>query len=217
MPDINRKKVGARVDEDLWERFRQFVQDHHGRTRGVLSRELENAIREYMQNENTQDRLVRIEDDVASIRAMLADVDADGGTRVPDLSAADSRTHASPDDAASATDAQAGTEATKPPANASRAQKVDWLVDRIERSYEAQEISPGDLRDVIRDEYGFQDRTVDDYFDLLVDELGAEPHPAHGNTLVWDDGLDRAEEQAREQARAEAEQTSQSLDRAERE
>ena len=217
MPDVNREKIGARVDEDLWERFRQFVQDHHGRTRGVLSRELENAIREYIQDENTQDRLVRIEDDVATIRAMLADVDADGGTPVPDLSDADSRTHAGPGDTTSATDAQAGIEVTKPPANASRAQKVDWLVDRIERTYETQEISPGDLRDVIRDEYGFQDRTVDDYYDLLVDELNAERHPTHGKTLVWGDGLDRAEEQAREQARAEAKRTSQSLDRAERE
>lgn len=53
----NRVQVGARVDRDTYERFKAFTEEHKGQVRGELGRMLDNAMREYMNN----DRAARIE------------------------------------------------------------------------------------------------------------------------------------------------------------
>jgi BMFP domain-containing protein YqiC len=209
------RKQPTPIDADEYDRFVNFVRDVHDGTRGHLRKEIENALRDYRESYyEGDDRLLRIEDDVASIKALLADVEGDGGTpalRVPD---ADARTHAYADSDGDADPVQAGDPDGKPPANASRTQKVAWLAAQITGD---PVISPGDLRDLIRDEYGFQDRTVDDYVDLIIDELDAERHPIHGKTLVWADRLDEAQQQAEEQRHNDADAAFDRLDVADRE
>lgn len=78
-----RVQPGGRVDRRTYEDFKQFVRDRHGTTRGVLGEELENAMRKHMSNERGDDQLTRIESDVASVKAMLAASEADGGELVP--------------------------------------------------------------------------------------------------------------------------------------
>lgn len=77
----SKKKIGVRVDEDLWDRFKKYVEDKHGRTRSVTASEVETALRNHLEADNPTEPITRIEHDIATIKAVLADerADADGG------------------------------------------------------------------------------------------------------------------------------------------
>jgi len=65
---------GARIDSQLWERFRQDVQERRGGTRGHLATELENAIENYLdasKGGDNNDRLRRLENSVEDIAASV--------------------------------------------------------------------------------------------------------------------------------------------------
>jgi hypothetical protein len=58
-------KIGPRIDRRVWEQFKQFVEDKHGKTSGVTADEVETALRRHMQDDPLQDidaRLRRVED-----------------------------------------------------------------------------------------------------------------------------------------------------------
>ena len=62
-----RTTLSVKVDEDVANRFREFVQDKKGKLRGELGREVENAMREYMDN----DRYERVEANQEETHEML--------------------------------------------------------------------------------------------------------------------------------------------------
>lgn len=191
---------GCEVPTDEYQRFKEFVREERGKVRGNLGRELANAMAEYRQKERGSDQLTRIEDDLASLKAIMADADADGGHVEANLSPPS----ALPDDETPAR-TDRGSRMDKPAANQPRGQKVDWIVQEIRDDY-PEHISRSDLRDEINDAWGFQEDTVDEYVDLVVSGLEAQSDPRHdhGKVLLWGDRLDDALDEHRDRLQREA-------------
>lgn len=208
MSDNDRTQVGAEVDADEYERFKQYVRDTHGSVRGNLGREIENALREYRTSER-DGQLTRMENDVATIKAMLADGQSDGGNPGPHPSdgATHARTRNTHADAAADPDVPStqSNPPSKPPANAPRSRKESYL----RQTFFAESVDgmsevaiETELRDLIEREFGFGDRTADDYVDELYrpirkelkDNYGWKPHPRHGKTWVSGDKYDELTE-----------------------
>lgn len=186
---MGERKQPTPIDAEEYEAFVQFVKDVHGGTRGNLRTELENALREYRESyyNDGNDRLVRVENDVATIKAMLAEGEVDGGEVIPSPDLSDASPHAHADQ----TD-PSDERMEKPAANQPRGEKVDWIVQEIRDSYDGQ-IALKDVRKEIQDAYGFRDDTLDDYVDLIIDALDAEPDPRNPDRLLaWGDALDEA-------------------------
>lgn len=60
--DTNFKRIGVEVDQDVWEKFREFVKENNkGRLKGLLSIHLENAMEEYMSGNGGLDKQSRFE------------------------------------------------------------------------------------------------------------------------------------------------------------
>jgi catechol 2,3-dioxygenase-like lactoylglutathione lyase family enzyme len=180
----NTVQPGAKVDEETYERFKQFVKDNHGRIRGSLADELEIAMRERMNTANGRDPLARIEDDLATIKATLAEADSDGGTVAPPPTDTEN-THT--------------RENAKPPANQPRAVKYDYLIGQLfdgkaVGSPSGGELAPRTIRKTITDNYDVDDAIIDEWVDGIQHRIGsdydAEPHPEHGKTLVWGERLE---------------------------
>lgn len=185
---------GAKVDQDVYDRFRQFVKDNHGKTRGSLGDELETAMKQRMADANGPDRLARIENDIATVKAHLADNLSDGGEDNPITTptptpSADTDTHTRAD--------------TKPAANQPRTKKYEYLIQELfsgnrPESPSGGELAPKTIRMVIEDNYDIDDAIVDEWVTGIQKRLGreydAEPHPDHGKTLVWGEELDTIRE-----------------------
>lgn len=180
---------GAKVDAEVYSRFREHVKRNRGSIRGNLGDELERAMIDRMDAVNGPDSLERIENDVATIKAMLADSGTDGGTPAPTPSEPNS-THTRDSD--------------KPGHNQPREKKVDYLInelfDRQCCSYSRGELPESKIREIIQEEYGFDDSTVDDYVSLILRELDAEENPRHGASYVWGERYDEAIDRLREEA-----------------
>jgi len=166
----------TRIDKDEYMKFKQFVAETYGGERGHLSTEIENALREYRTPDNTAEPLQRIEDDIATIKAQLAEVESDGGTdaTTPPAPSDDSHTH---------TD-------TKPSPKAPRAQKIPWIV---EHKLNGGSSTPEDMIKIVSREFGVERRTAKKYVQPLIDELGAKRHPNNPDLLVWGDRLEQLE------------------------
>jgi len=148
-----KKQPGCRVDEELYERFVQWAKQKSGRERGIAGRELEKAMRDRMKADNGPDELARIENDVAHIKAMLAE-GTDGGEVSPTLSESVSTR---------------ARRTEKPAANQPRQKKIQYLIDRLisENPVERESgvVPKKVLRDVVTDEYNFDSNIVDEYID----------------------------------------------------
>ena len=162
------------IDADEYEQFRLFVADVHGRVRGHLATELENALREYRESYYGGDRLKRIEDDIATIKANIADAEADGG--------------ATPQ-AASEPNSTRPRDSRKPAANQPRGAKVDYLVDEF-ASDDGGTFHINALRSVIDEEYGFGDDTASEYIDLIIERLDAVEDPEIDSVYLFGDAID---------------------------
>lgn len=82
------RKQPTPIDAGEYDRFVQFVEDVHGGTRGHLRTELENALREYRESYySSSDRLQRIEEDLSTVKAMVAEAESDGGATLPSADA----------------------------------------------------------------------------------------------------------------------------------
>jgi len=173
-----KKQPGCRVDKELYERFVQWAKQKSGRERGVAGRELEKAMRDRMNADNGPDELARIENDVAHIKAMLAE-GTDGGEASPTLSD-DVSTRARRTD--------------KPAANQPRHEKIEYLItcltDKAGVSRESGEVPKKLLRNVITDEYNFDSNIVDEYVDGMLNELDAKQHPEIDTTFAWGERYD---------------------------
>jgi len=163
----------TRIDKDEYLAFKQWVQDTFGKTRGHLSTEIENALREYRQPDNAAEPLTRIEQDIATIKAQLADVEADGGVDA---------TPAAPSFGAAHT--HTPNVQQKPPANAPRAKKVEYLIDqKYDRN--GGSIRPDTIKKDVEAMYGFDGRTSPKYIQPVIDALDAKWHPNNSEILVW--------------------------------
>jgi hypothetical protein len=173
-----RIQPGGRVDEQVYEDFRDFVERQHGQVRGSLGDELEIAMRERMNGVDRTDRLQRIEDDVAHLVAMVAD--SDGGMATP-APAADGRTHTQTGDGDHDPD-------DPPHAKSSTQAKRDWLTAEVRRRATDGVFSEPAIRKIIDDTWGFDDRTAEPMADAVIDRLGAGYDDENGNPdrLVWD-------------------------------
>lgn len=175
---------GAKVDKQTYQRFKQFVEDTHGRVRGSLADELEIAMRQRMDDANGPDRLARIENDIATLKAQLADAESDGGTTTPTGEPA-IHTHA--------------RDAERPAPNQPRLVKYEYLIGELfdgkdVGSPSGGETAPRTIRKVITDNYDVDGEIVDEWVEgiqrRLGTDYGAEPHPEHGKTIVWGERLD---------------------------
>jgi len=167
----------TRISEDEYRKFKQFVQDVHGKTRGHLSTEIENALREYRKDDRSVDSLTRIEDDIATIKAQLA-VEADGGTVVAPASSGRTHTHA-----------ENNNDTRKPPANAPRTEKLNWLIDE-KYNREGGSTSPAAIKKQIKDAYSFGDRTAEKFVQPFINELDAKKHPDNSQVVMWGTAID---------------------------
>jgi len=184
------------IDADEYEQFRSFVADVHGRVRGHLATELENALREYRESYYGGDRLKRIEDDIATIKANVADAEADGGTAPQ---------------AASEPNSTRPRDSRKPAVNQPRGKKIEYLIAECvgdqTKNDSTSEVSRPDIASTVADEYGFSDELHDEYvtevFDRIEERYDAEPHPNNTDILLWDDALQAMKEELRKEAEGE--------------
>jgi len=184
------------IDAEEYEQFRQFVKEVHGRTRGHLATELENALRQYREGYYGGNQLQRIEDDMAAIKTMMAEETADG-SGTPVTASNDESTHARNTDTK-----------TKPAPNQPRGEKMDWLVqDVIDKNNITKnngQISRGSCKRIVEDNYSFSDDCmdgyVDDVFGEIISKFDAEQHPQTPELFLWGEPLQEAKEIAREEA-----------------
>jgi len=166
----------TRIDAVEYARFKEWVAETHGGVRGHLRTEIENALREYRQPDNAAEPIQRIEDDIATIKAQLTEVEADGGTPTPTVSG---DTHARDE---------------KPSPNEPRAVKIDWLIQNKfdpEGGSIIEEKIPAEISRV----FDFEERTAEKYVQPLIDKLGAKRHPNNKKMLVWGERLEAIREQ----------------------
>lgn len=84
------KQIGVKVDEQIWQEFRQDVSDRKGRVHGHLKTEVETALKEYINASaggDTHDRLRRLEHQMDKVLGHLEseqqkNKDPDVGSRV---------------------------------------------------------------------------------------------------------------------------------------
>jgi len=186
------------IDKNEYEAFKNFVRDVHGSTRGHLSSEIEKALREYRKRTSGAERLQRIENDIATIKANIADVESDGGAVASTPSEA-SDTHA--------------RNMSKPAPNQPRKEKVSYLYNRfLEKegcNNDSGTLTRGAIETIVKKQYGFDGEILDDYVDRVFNKVEKEynpvPHPVHGSFLVWGDRLEDAKQEAEEIAQEEME------------
>lgn len=188
----DKTQIGARVDEDLYERFKQAVEDKHGRTRGVLSHEVENALRNYVDADNPTDPLARIENDVATIKAQLAE--SDGGEVVPEPcgpptpSPTDTHTHTDDPVELVEPDDDTDDEPTKPGSKAPKSAKAEYVFEDLQTQGNII-LSPKVIDKRVSSLWGFGDRATDDIRSVIFDRYHAEAVSTDG--AVWEVALGR--------------------------
>lgn len=169
------RKQPTPIDAKEYDRFVEFVRDAHGGVRGNLRTELENALREYRESYyDRDDTLVRIEHDLATVKAAVVDGDADGGA-----AAQSPRTHTQTDNDQHDPD-------DPPHPKAATKAKLDWLEAEVRRRATNQKFSRPAIRRVIEKTWGFDDRTADPMVETVVEDR-LEAYSEWGDTIGWDD------------------------------
>jgi len=181
-----RIQPGGRVDRDTYEEFKEYVRKRHGSVRGNLGRELEKAMSDRMSAAKGADTLTRIENDVATIKAVVADADVDGGEVAP-VPSNDESTHT--------------RELSKPASNQPREKKIEWIIDEMGLAADSGSVHPDALRNVIESEYAFGDDTVTEYIDAIVSKLGAVQ--IDDDVYYWGDSIEARRDELREETEAE--------------
>jgi len=143
----NGRKQPTPIDEEEYEKFRSFVQDVHGSTRGHLRTEIQNALREYRESHYGSDQLTRIENDIATLMATMAHAESDGGL-VPPTPSEGSGTRA--------------RRLRKPAPNQPRTDKIEYLTDTYleKENYnkDSGDIVRKRVKEIVHEEYSFRRR-----------------------------------------------------------
>jgi hypothetical protein len=196
----DKKQLGLRVDPELFEQFKQTVEERRGRWQGAGGEEMEKAMRAYIHGEITaaggnsveqmNARLSRIE------RAVGVEA-ADGGL---DTSEPAQHTH---------TPIEAPDE--KPHAQAPKEKKIRWLAKRVREDVvpsgtEARlmSIAKTEVRELVKDEYSFRADTAKEYVDDLIDHFDLVSHPDNDVVYMTEQRREQLLEKRREQRRQEA-------------
>ena len=184
---------GTKIDAEVWEQFREEVRERHGVVRGHLKTELENALRQYSGETATTD--VDIERRLARIEAQVGVGVADGGA---DTSEPAEDTHTPmpvPDE--------------KPHPKSASQDKLAWLTDCYISAYgnddgTVDRLAESVAREVIEEEYDFNEDIIDRYVARMIDTLGLVKHPDYSSTYIpeakYDDLMDERRAQRREEA-----------------
>lgn len=202
----SKKKIGVRVDEDVYERFVSFVEDTHGRTHGVIGNELERALRQYMESTEGGDPVTRIEDDVASINASVADlvqridrierkaegVEADG--RGGTLSNTASHTHTPTAEPERATTPVVDEDDTDdvPNAKAPKSEKAAYVFASLD--VDGIVLHPNVLRTKIDKTWSFGERATDDLVERIFERYHAKAVQKEGDGDNWQVALGKSPE-----------------------
>ena len=180
---------GTRVDEQLWQQFRNAVIERHGTWRGHGRDAVETALRLYIADEN-EVSAVQVNRRLGRIESELGITSADGGA---DTLGADPHTHAP-----SRLDVD-----ERPSANAATDKKVAWLAEQVGSNPES--IPRAKLREIVKDEYGFRRDTAKRYVERLIEHFDLVEHPtADADVLVSTDRREELVEQRRQELEAEA-------------
>lgn len=171
----NTTQPGTEIDESVWEEFRQYVKSCNGQIRGNLKRELENAIKQYMNaDESPAERQI-----LAGIRRIENEL----GTGSTDGGAPPTPTPSEPENTHTDREVNFTGIENKPSAKSARKSKVQWLAQQIENREgkinltQPKELPKKRIREVVTEEYDFREDTVDDYVDRLIDHIGLVDHP----------------------------------------
>jgi len=178
-----RIQPGGRVDKETYEQFKEFVREEHTSVRGNLGRELEKAMADRMNAVKGPDSLTRIENDVATIKAIVADVDSDGGEDTP---------------TASNDESTPARGMSKPASNQPRGEKIEWIIDEMGLGGESGSVHPDALRNFIESEYAFGDDTVNEYIDAIVSKLDAVQ--VDDDVYYWGSSIESRRDELREEA-----------------
>jgi hypothetical protein len=166
----DRTQIGPDVDADLWDRFREDVEERYGKIRGVLGKELDTALRQHL-GEDTRPAERRIEQRLIRIEDALETSKPDGGATVSED--IDTHTHR----------ADAGRIESKPDPKAPREDKTRYLaqcvVDHLSDDFE--QCPRCVLVNLVRDEYGFRRDTAEGYVSELIDWFDLVDHPQQDN------------------------------------
>jgi len=187
-----RIQPGGRVDKELYEQFKAFVRTEHGSVRGNLGRELEKAMSDRMNAAKGPDAIARIESDVATIKAVVADADNDGGEVAPTPETEES-THT--------------REMSKPASNQPREKKIEWIIDEMGLTNDSGSVHPDALRNFIESEYAFGDDTVTEYITAIVNRLDATQ--IEGEMYYWGDSIEARYDELRDKTDKEFEKVTQ--------
>ena len=151
----DRKTLSVKVDEDVADNFRDFVHEKKGKIRGELGREVENAMREYMD----RDRFARVEENQAETHELL--------NSVLGALSENSTTHTHTGD-------------VKP---MTVTEKRDLIAGKL-RDREAPIMPERDVVDAIESVAGGDDRTIRKYMGSLRRSGKAFDHPSSDST-AW--------------------------------
>ena len=194
----NKTQPGVRVDEDLYERFKQDAKERLGDRRGVVGAALERAMRNHIDGDEKA-AMRRIEQDVASINAGVADlvqridriereaegVHVDGGTGGT-LSAPRSHTHTDTDQRAGRDDVESDDEGedpddlSKPDAKAPKAKKAEYVFEDLD--VDGIVTPPAVFDKKVSKAWGFGDRATDDIRKRVFERYHAEAVSVDGSS-----------------------------------
>jgi len=157
VPDRESRTV--KVDPDVWAAFREFVQDSHGRIRGELGREVENALSEYID----RDRYARVEERLEALEQGQQDI----LTRLPE-----ERLHTHTRHFADFEDLNPQTR-----------EGVQGLLENLEQG----EVYPSDIKQAAMSEPASRgdDRTITKYREILESRGILLPHPVESDALIY--------------------------------
>ena len=173
-----RIQPGGRVDKETYKQFKTFVRNQHGSVRGNLGRELEKAMTERMNAAQGPDTLTRIENDVATIKAVIAETEHDGGVTAPTVENAESAP---------------ARKMSKPAPNQPREKKIEWLIEEMGLDQSGGEAFPAAIRNVVESEYAFSEDTVEEYVNAIFSRLDAER--IDSERYYWGDAIDERYEE----------------------
>lgn len=162
MSDSGATQPGTRIDEDVWEEFRNDVEERFGTVRGHLRHELENAIREYIHASNggdTHDRLRRIEREVESISKTVDGLQSSNG----------------------------GKKKKESDVSQTTKNRLDEIQSVIEKESGKGPVHEAVVRHAIEDVAGHSDPTIRRYRQMLVDRNIVYPHPKSESKYVYGD------------------------------
>jgi len=194
---------GTEVDAELWQRFRDAVEQRRGGVRGHLRTELESALRGYIDGEEVAPAEVNRR--LARIEAAVGVEATDGGT---DTSEPTKCTH-TPDQALDAPD-------ERPHPQSASEKKVAWLAQQVhDRETDGQSklimTHESVIREVVSDAYSFTAETAQRYETEVADRLGLVDHPSNEELYVTEEKREELIKKKREQTRQEAHERGENL------